>query len=94
MGREGLGSWGKLGPSGCSVTLPAPEVWLGDSRPTCSAAPYTDAHTNTHAPTVTIRRWSSTHGSRWIREFVQKRLKIYTVGEKKSARTKNGSVDG
>lgn len=36
-----MGSWGKLGPSGCSVPLPAPEVWLGDSRPTCSCEPYT-----------------------------------------------------
>lgn len=79
-----MGSRGKLGPSGCSVPLPAPEVWLGDSRPTCSATPYIHRHTHTHAHalTVTIRSWSSTHGSRWIREIVLKRLKIYTVGEK------------
>ena len=46
--REGLGSRGKLGPSGCSVPLPAPEVWLGDSRPTCSGAPYTQTYTHMH----------------------------------------------
>lgn len=43
-GRESLESWGKLGPSGCFVALPGPEVWLGDSRPTCSSAPFTQTH--------------------------------------------------
>lgn len=45
--REELGSTGKFGPSGRSVPLPDPEVWLGDSRPTCRGAPYTDTHTGT-----------------------------------------------
>ena len=73
--REGFGSRGKLGPSGCSVPLPAPEVWLGDSRPTCSGAPCTQTYTHMHW------RWQwgdgAMHGSRWMDDIVLKRYGIH-----------------
>lgn len=58
-----MGGWGKFGPSGCSVPLPAPEVWLGDSRPTCSSAPYTQTYIHTSSDTVRMKRWDSV----WIK---------------------------